>query len=248
MTNVKQMRTLNGSRAADEIIVIVLKSTNQTVHLDHEDQELAYCEVQMRTPENSISWVHERLRRQVQAKHPNIVLEREDVNIRELVDFIGYQRKDWDNSQLKPERDLTLQVHTDGQYGISIIISYGQQGGAISFNANEQRFLYNERRDNQSFNVITDTFSAKLDEERVYQTRFTHYPIRVLLEFIERQVQNPPQGELYHWRRVVRPYDEAQGDRPTLRHVLLSEQQATLALAPPPAPPIRDRSPPRWQH
>ena len=233
--------TKSGLRSPNDVLVIQLERLNEDqspylkkLYLDPADQTFMFNEFMCRDPPSTSSWVFDRLKNKLERTYPNLVLQREDLHIGNITHYIGYLNGLWETQQPPPEGKLPVQVYSDVRYGINILVGTGTQrdesGGAISFNPNEQRLVYNLRRENKSILQVHGGFVEKLLEESPlgfrHDVSIEH--VDVLLVFMERQVEEPPDGQGDHWRRVTRPYEYLRGDLPTACHERFLQSQSTL--------------------
>ena len=233
--------TKSSLRSPNDVLIIQLERLNEDLspclkklYLDPADQTFMFNEFMCRDPPSTSSWVFDRLKEKLERKYPNLVLQREDLHIGKITHYIGYLRGLWETRQPPPEGKLPVRVHIDVQYGINILVGTGtepdESGGAISFNSNEQRLVYNLRRENKSILQVHGGFVEKLLEESPlgfrHDVSIEH--VDVLLIFMERQVEEPPDGQGDHWRGVTRPYNYLRGELPTACHGRFPQSQSTL--------------------
>ena len=139
--------------------------------------------------------------------------------------------------RLAPNQEPEVSTLKDSHYGIYILVEQGLDN-AVSFNINEQRWAYNANvRHGRTKWQINRELNRQNIIERQEGAQIYAKSIHYLLQHISRRIQCPPQDEIYHWKKVMKPYDEARGDRPTVRHEFSPPPQPVPALAAAPPPP-----------
>ena len=232
------MRTLSGQRSADEIIVVTIeRSGNRDVdlQLDFEDQDLVFNELMVLQPPTSIDMVFDKLKPQVDQKNPLLKLRRGEVDVKKIATYTGFLRQLWEHTEPHPDDEL-IQLLIDEYYGIDVMIRdfANRSDSGVSFNANEQRFVHSLAKQNLAIARICESLHDLQTKESQSLQNIRPPTVRVLKNFIARQVQQPPQGQSDHWARVNAPYNAALGDVATTVHQ--RPPQAPSTLAPPPRP------------
>ena len=217
--------TLSGQRSANEIIVVYVERLHREgleLRLDFQDQELIFSELIVRIPPTSAGLVFDRLKIQVERKNRLIDLRRSEVDVKRLATYIGYLRGYWNHREPDPDEEL-IERYKDDYYGIDISIRQpsGSVAIAVCFNPSEQRFVYSLAKRGLSSTSICDSLVEKKAEEaqKANETQEAQLiksdSVQVLMNYMARQVQQPPQADRDHWARISEPYKEELGDQPT---------------------------------
>ena len=237
--------TRSGLRTPNDLLVIQLERLSEDLspylkklYLDSADQEFMFHEFMCVDPLSTSSWIFDQLKVKLEIIYPNLVLERSDLHIERITHYIGYLRGLWETRQPQPAGKLPVRVSIDAQYGLNILVGIrtgpGYFGSAVSFNPNGQRLVYNLRRENKSILKVYSGFVDKLLEESPlgfrHDVEIEH--VDVLLVFMERQVEEPMDGQADHWRWVTRPYDCLGGDVPTVCHGRSLQSKPTKTQVP----------------
>ena len=260
-SNMRDPSIANGRRSPNETIAVIIDRLmgDQWLYLDPDVQDMIWFELKTQNPPISRELVFDHVKEKVDPKY-RIELSRDDLDLDRIVHFIGYLRGYWENPYIRPAEGPRVEIfRSSSYYGIQVIVHQNSDGragpdGAACFNPNEQRFAYDMWRNGSTDLQISRRLLALNRSARQFTDRIMTKSVRLLLEFIHVQVQNPPPDQIDHWRRVSSLYDIERGDMPTVLHQQYNLPRPQPAPAPAPAlaseparPPVPlwNRSPPQ---
>ena len=124
-------------------------------------------------------------------------------------------------------------VGIDSYWGL-YVLARKTGDGAVSFNRNELRWAYYLYKQGQTIECIVNILNA--ENPKVNQKGdYDYHSVADMIETVKNRLKNRPPEEVESWNRVMRPYNAAVGDNPTVAHQPLNKPDPAQAPTLPPA-------------